>query len=173
VLTGPDPVLSPQSEAGFRPLFDGTAATFKNWRLAGPGSGGMLHANGEMVSYGDGGLRLFFLRHGIVRRFYELMGSRKGHGRSVAASSQPDAESMKPPKTASDVRDSLARTMAQVHAHQIEPRTANALAYLATSLLRAIEVSDLEKRLDELELTQRVTGQSQPGHHSDIAPTTA
>ena len=46
--------------------------------------------------------------------------------------------------------------MAQVHAHQIEPRTANALAYLATSLLRAIEVSDLEKRLDELEGTQRV-----------------
>jgi hypothetical protein len=41
-------------------LFDGTAATFKNWRLAGPAGGGMLHLNGEMVSYGDGGLRLFY-----------------------------------------------------------------------------------------------------------------
>jgi hypothetical protein len=60
VLPGPDPTVSPQSEAGFRPLFDGTAATFKNWRLAGPGGGGMLHINGEMVSYGDGGIRLFF-----------------------------------------------------------------------------------------------------------------
>ena len=60
VLPGPDPIISPQSEAGFRPLFDGTAAMFKNWRLAGPGGGGMLHINGEMVSYGDGGLRLFF-----------------------------------------------------------------------------------------------------------------
>ena len=60
VLPGPDPIVSPQSEAGFRPLFDGTAATFKNWRLAGPGGGGMLHINGEMVSYGDGGLRLLF-----------------------------------------------------------------------------------------------------------------
>lgn len=59
VLPGPDPVVSPQLEAGFRPLFDGTAATFKNWRLAGPGGGGMVHLNGEMVSYGDGGLRLF------------------------------------------------------------------------------------------------------------------
>jgi hypothetical protein len=60
VLPGPDPVVSPQPEAGFRPLFDGTAATFKNWRLAGPAGGGMLHLNGEMVSYGDGALRLFY-----------------------------------------------------------------------------------------------------------------
>jgi hypothetical protein len=60
VLPGPDPVVSPQPEAGFRPLFDGTAATFKNWRLAGPPGGGMLHSNGEMVSYGGGGLRLSY-----------------------------------------------------------------------------------------------------------------
>ncbi len=60
VLPDADAVVSPQPEAGFRPLFDGTAATFKNWRLAGPGGGGMLHLNGEMVSYGEGALRLFF-----------------------------------------------------------------------------------------------------------------
>ena len=60
VLPGPDPVVSPQPEAGFRLLFDGTAATFKNWRLAGPPGGGMLHSHGEMVSYGGGGLRLFY-----------------------------------------------------------------------------------------------------------------
>jgi hypothetical protein len=59
VLPGPELVVSPQVEAGFRPLFDGTAATFKNWRLAGPTGGGMLHTRGEMVSYGGGGLRLF------------------------------------------------------------------------------------------------------------------
>lgn len=60
VLPAPDPIASPQPEAGFRPLFDGTAASFARWRLAGPGGGGMLHLNGEMVSYGDGGLRLFY-----------------------------------------------------------------------------------------------------------------
>jgi choline dehydrogenase-like flavoprotein len=60
VLPGPDPVVSPQPEAGFRPLFDGTVGTFSKLRLAGPAGGGMLHVNGEMLSYGDGGLRLFY-----------------------------------------------------------------------------------------------------------------
>ncbi len=60
VLPAPDPIVSPLPEAGFRALFDGTAATFKHWRLAGPAGGGMAHIGGEMVSYGDGGLRLFY-----------------------------------------------------------------------------------------------------------------
>lgn len=60
VLFIPDPVVSPQGDAGFRPLFDGTAARFKHWRLAGPPGGGMAHISGEMVNYGDGGLRLFY-----------------------------------------------------------------------------------------------------------------
>ena len=69
VLPAPDPVVSPQLEVGFRPLFDGTAATFKSWRLAGPPGGGMLHINGEMVSYGLGGLRLFYY---AVERFSDF-----------------------------------------------------------------------------------------------------
>ena len=60
VLPTPDPVISPLSESGFRALFDGSAATFKNWRLAGPPGGGLIHVNGEMVSYGDAGLRLWY-----------------------------------------------------------------------------------------------------------------
>ena len=59
-LPGPDPIVGPLSEEGFRPLFDGTAATFSQWRLSGPTGGGMRHANGEMLSYGEGGLRLFY-----------------------------------------------------------------------------------------------------------------
>jgi hypothetical protein len=60
VLPGPDPVVSLQSDAGFRALFDGTDASFKKWRLAGPTGGGILHLNGELVSYGEGALRLFY-----------------------------------------------------------------------------------------------------------------
>ena len=60
VLPGPDPIVNPRPDTGFRTLFDGTASTFSHWRLAGPAGGGMLHCNGEMVSYGDGGLRLFY-----------------------------------------------------------------------------------------------------------------
>jgi choline dehydrogenase-like flavoprotein len=60
VLPGPQAVTTAQVEAGFEPLFDGTADTFSRWRLAGPGGGGMILLNGEMVSYGEGGLRLFY-----------------------------------------------------------------------------------------------------------------
>lgn len=77
------------------------------------------------------------------------------HGRKKVLPSQAAAAPLSPPKTAGDVRDALANTMAQVHAGQIDTKTANALAYLATGLLRAIEVSDLESRLDALEGTQQ------------------
>jgi hypothetical protein len=60
VLGVPDPIVSPQSEAGFRSLFDGTEHSFKKWRLAGPEGGGMLFLNGEMISYGENALRLFY-----------------------------------------------------------------------------------------------------------------
>lgn len=60
VLGIPEPIVSPQSEAGFRSLFDGTEHSFKKWRLAGPEGGGMLFLNGEMISYGENALRLFY-----------------------------------------------------------------------------------------------------------------
>jgi hypothetical protein len=77
------------------------------------------------------------------------------HGRRVALPPQPAAAPMELLKTAGDVRDALANTMAQVHTRQIDTRTANALVYVATSLLRAIEVSELESRLAALEAIQR------------------
>src|SRR3974390_2111069 len=73
------------------------------------------------------------------------------HGRKAGFASPADATPMQPPKTAGDVRDALANAMSEVYARQMDAKTANALAYLGTSLLRGIEVSDLESRLAALE----------------------
>jgi hypothetical protein len=67
------------------------------------------------------------------------------HGRTAALPSQPDAAPMEPPKTASDVRDALARTMAQVHARKMDTRTANALAYVA----RVNECNHCSRQFDQ------------------------
>ncbi|WP_046864753.1 family 16 glycoside hydrolase [Microvirga massiliensis] len=46
--------------AGWTALFDGTAASVKAWSKVGPDGTGFAHLNGELVSYGDSGLTLFF-----------------------------------------------------------------------------------------------------------------
>jgi hypothetical protein len=76
------------------------------------------------------------------------------HGYRKVHPLHSDVVPMEPPKTAGELRDVLAMTMAQVHDRKMDTKTASTLAYLATSLLRAIEVSDIEKRLDALEETQ-------------------
>lgn len=55
------------------------------------------------------------------------------------------------PKTALDVRDVLAKVVAEVQDRKMDSRTANALAYVGTSLLRAIELSELEDRLKRIQ----------------------
>jgi hypothetical protein len=59
------------------------------------------------------------------------------------------------PKTAADLRELLAESIIEIRAGKLDPRIANALGYLGASYLRALEVSDVESRLDELEVTQR------------------
>ncbi len=55
VLPGPRTPCSAPNPKPASSVFDGTDATFKNWRIAGLAGGGVLHVNGEMVSYGDKG----------------------------------------------------------------------------------------------------------------------
>ena|ERR1700730_2226238 len=81
------------------------------------------------------------------------MGSK--HGSRAVLPLHRDAVPMEPPKTAGDVRDLLANTMSQVHSRKMDVRIANSLAYISTSLLRALEVSDLERRLEALEQAQK------------------
>jgi len=61
------------------------------------------------------------------------------------------------PKTAADLRDLLAESIVEIRAGKLDPRVANALGYLGASYRRALEVSDLESRLDALETNHLAT----------------
>ena len=73
------------------------------------------------------------------------------HRRGTVGQPDKDTAVLPLPKTAIEVRDALATAMAQVQARKMDTKTANALAYVGTSLLRAIEVSGLEERVKQME----------------------
>ena len=55
------------------------------------------------------------------------------------------------PRNACDVRNLLAEVMAEIRAGRMDPKLGTTLGYLGTSLLKAIETSDIEERLEKLE----------------------
>jgi len=73
------------------------------------------------------------------------------HGSRPVLPGHSEAVSIELPKSAGDVRDVLANAMSQVQSRNMAVKIANSLAYISTSLLRAIEVADLERRLAALE----------------------
>jgi len=80
------------------------------------------------------------------------LGSRGGRRRAVSNDAENDP--LPPgelPQTAEGVRDLLAEAISQVRRRKLDTKVGNALAYVASSLLRAIELSDLESRLRALE----------------------
>jgi hypothetical protein len=65
---------------------------------------------------------------------------------------RPDEDVELPPlNTAEDVRSMLAKAAQDVRNRRIDPRVATSLGQLATTLLKAIEVADVERRLAQLE----------------------
>ena len=81
------------------------------------------------------------------------LGRRGGRRRAIY---NPDnLKGFAAPKTAGDLRDLLAESIVEIRAGKLDPRVANALGYLGASYLRALEVSDFERRLDALEASQR------------------
>jgi len=56
-----------------------------------------------------------------------------------------------PPRTAQDVRNALGQFMSDVCTRRLDPKVASTLGYLASILLKSIEVADLEGRLVALE----------------------
>ena len=64
----------------------------------------------------------------------------------------PDDDVELPPlNTAEDVRTMLAKLAQDVRARRVEPRVAASVSQIASTLLKAIEVADLEQRLAKLE----------------------
>jgi hypothetical protein len=81
------------------------------------------------------------------------LGSKGGRRRAVY--SPGELREFAAPKTAADLRELLAESIIEIRAGKLDPRIANALGYLGASYLRALEVSDIESRLDALGVTQR------------------
>lgn len=137
LLTGsvlPKPDAAPPLEAGFRSLFDGTVKTFKNWRLAAPTptGGGMAHIDGEMVSYGDGGLRLFFYATEMFGDFNLRM-----QFRIVDATNHNSGVFLRFPRPTLDLSDAL------------KPRTANEPFFDAANPAWKPVISGFEVQIDD------------------------
>jgi hypothetical protein len=74
------------------------------------------------------------------------MGGQKNR-RIVAESA---SEVIPAPRTADDVKNLLAETMAGIHGRRVDPKIGNVMAYLGTALLNALETAELERRIAAL-----------------------
>ena len=61
-------------------------------------------------------------------------------------------------KSTGDVRRYLAHLINSTEAGEIEPQTAGRLAYICNILLKSIDASELEKRIDEIEQKMAIGG---------------
>jgi hypothetical protein len=79
------------------------------------------------------------------RALAQSTGGRNSH-RQLAG--LPDAQ---PPQTPQCIADTMAQVIAGVLRGEVDPRIANSAAYCAATLIKAIEISDLERRVEALE----------------------
>ena len=67
----------------------------------------------------------------------------------------PIVAGCKPPTSAAEARDLLARTLAALASGTVEARDATALARIADSYLRAVKIADLEREIAALKAESR------------------
>lgn len=77
------------------------------------------------------------------------LGSKGGRRRAIYSSDE--LKQFPAPKTAADLRDLLAQSILETRNGKLDPKLANSISCLGAGLLRAIEVADLETRLQTLE----------------------
>jgi hypothetical protein len=93
----------------------------------------------------EGGLCFFHTNPDKASELGRIGGRKNRHFRSEPADPLPTLDS------AVAVRQTVARLVEDVYAGKVHPRTASGLASLLNLQLRAIETSDLERRLEHLE----------------------
>jgi len=76
---------------------------------------------------------------------------RKGGRKNRHATAVPTTDRLPPLTTAIDVRDTLVRLYDDVRSGKVPQKTASALTPMLNLLLKAIETSDLEQRIEALE----------------------
>jgi general stress protein YciG len=97
--------------------------------------------------------------HSDPKKAAEL--GRKG-GRHRAVYSPDGLKEFAAPRSAADLRDLLAQSIIEIRSGKLDPKLANSISYLGAGFLRALEVSDLETRLQTLEeRTENDDGKSQ------------
>jgi len=80
------------------------------------------------------------------RREAQSLGGRHNHMKTL----NPDAPDVKI-ENIQDTVPLLSETINQVRKGEIDPRIANSVGYLANVIIKAVEQSDIEKRLEEIE----------------------
>jgi hypothetical protein len=94
--------------------------------------------------------------HSDPKRAAEL-GRRSGQARRFVVSSGEPEPVLPPPRTATDVRNVLGQVMSDVRGRRLDPKIASTLAYIASVVLRSIEISDVHERVAVLEEVLKVT----------------
>ena len=97
----------------------------------------------------------FCLIHSAPGKAAEL--GRKGGRGNRHTQAAGDVTPLEPPRCAAEIRTVLADLMADVKNGLVDPKTANCVAYISTSLLKAIEVVEISDRLERLELLSKKT----------------
>jgi hypothetical protein len=90
------------------------------------------------------------------------MGRQSGKARRYALDETTDVRPLPVPETVEDVRKALGLVMSNLVARRLDARTASSMAYVSNVMLKAIELSDLEKRMKGLEQLLKTTGEG--GH---------
>jgi len=86
---------------------------------------------------------------------------RKG-GRRRAVYSLENLKAFSAPTSAADLRGPIAQSIVELRTGTLDPRLANSISYLGACFLRALEMSDLEARLQALEAHAEKEGDGEP-----------